>query len=151
MALNLLALSQIFCYQLTSLCLPEISCFLYWGISWFVSLERMRTCFNMSFNIVGWSWRVQPVSDTAESPICRETSGKRSRVHCLQTTLLYADRRELWYPYVNCCIYLFLMYCLGYSVLFGFMLCFYACSDVQDQNTNFIFLLSLCYFITVEK
>ena len=27
------------------------------------------------------------------------------------------------------------MYCLGYFVLFGFMLCFYVCSDAQDQNT----------------
>ena len=106
----------------------------------------------MSFNIAERLERVPAVPDTAESPICRETAWKHSRVHCLQTTVLLTYRKQLQYPYVNCCINLFLMYCLpGYSVLFGFMLCFYACSDAQDQNTNFIFFLSFRYFITVEK
>ena len=76
----------------------------------------------MSFNIAGRLGRVPAVPDTAESPICRETAWKHSRVHCLQTTLLYTDRKELRYPYVNCCINVFLMHCLGHSVLFGFML-----------------------------
>ena len=30
------------------------------------------------------------------------------------------------------------MYCLGYSVFFGFMLCFYVFSKAQDQNTSLL-------------
>ena len=40
------------------------------------------------------------------------------------------------------------MYCLGYSVVFGFILGFYVCSEAKDQNT--ILLLYYCGTVIVR-